>query len=651
MHADARTSKLVLRPSSRPSDMIPTFFGVLLGTLAEAFGFAYWHRSLARDDVPSGVAGLAIGGMLGWILTAFLVCYSPASHPRRTNKVNKALILLFALAIYKVGLWVAWQWLIPRAGLTAACAVLAVGLHYKHALAIHRITGRSLQPTLWNPITGLATLFAVGGAATWTATLSAGGAEALAFALWLAYSTVENLLQFHAGGLFDPPPHAQAPFSIVTEVERGHVPTVKAFFAPFDGNPLAVRKQFHGYERLHFCSFMLLEHSSGDATLVFEGNIDGPALTFLRDLAATDKAFLDSAYAGSVGYPAGGTSLQIADYLAEHDYGASALYVGQPGATRVQIERDEELRKAVQVELDVNRAKYVGLAPGKCREEIAKHVDSLGTFAWTMDPVKTLLRVRFGLRILYAALLGIVVGLAGLAWAVASFDGYLILFLAVAAIAVGLASLATAYVLWLRHREKNDKVNEKVAPLAGLLSLQKREDVQLQNHLVSLTDVKAGWLRLLTIRAVLVAVDMLARYFATRGNLSGIVTIHFARWVVLARPNRRAQLLFLSNYDGSWENYLGEFVDRASNGLTAVWSNTRLVDSDDGFPRTHWLFLIGGSRDEQWFKNYARLSQRADLLWYSAYPDLTMKHIANNREFRQGLHGSVSNVEHWLQRL
>ena len=49
------------------------------------------------------------------------------------------------------------------------------------------------------------------------------------------------------------------------------------------------------------------------------------------------------------------------------------------------------------------------------------------------------------------------------------------------------------------------------------------------------------------------------------------------------------RLLFLSNFDGSWENYLDDFIDKASIGLTGVWSNTLK------FPRTYFLVLGGAS--------------------------------------------------------
>jgi hypothetical protein len=129
------------------------------------------------------------------------------------------------------------------------------------------------------------------------------------------------------------------------------------------------------------------------------------------------------------------------------------------------------------------------------------------------------------------------------------------------------------------------------------------------------------------IKSVLKLIHVLAAVTLNKGNLSGIATIHFARWVVIDGGRR---LLFLSNYDGSWENYLDDFIDRASTGLTAIWSNTV------GFPRSYFL-AFGGATDELRFKTIVRRSQVPSLAWYSAYPDLSVQNIRANAAIREGL--------------
>jgi hypothetical protein len=137
-------------------------------------------------------------------------------------------------------------------------------------------------------------------------------------------------------------------------------------------------------------------------------------------------------------------------------------------------------------------------------------------------------------------------------------------------------------------------------------------------------------------------IAFLARLVFTRGSLGGIPSIHFAHWTVV---DQGSSLVFFSNYGGTWESYLDDFIQKAAIGLTAVWSHCQ------GFPKSRWL-VAGGARDERAFKRYARDSQAAEAVWYSAYPTLTMRRILNNRAIMEGLAGlSKAAPERWLARL
>jgi len=114
----------------------------------------------------------------------------------------------------------------------------------------------------------------------------------------------------------------------------------------------------------------------------------------------------------------------------------------------------------------------------------------------------------------------------------------------------------------------------------AMQAIMEHENRCMQNHLAAVSTLKPGRLRRLTLRLALWAVGAFSRHHSRPGYLGDIGTIHFARWILLPGTDK---LLFFSNYTGSWESYLGEFVDRASNGLTAVWSNT------ENFPKTAWV--------------------------------------------------------------
>ncbi len=145
----------------------------------------------------------------------------------------------------------------------------------------------------------------------------------------------------------------------------------------------------------------------------------------------------------------------------------------------------------------------------------------------------------------------------------------------------------------------------------------------------------------MTLRLVLRLTNLIART-ATKGVLLGIPSIHFAHWSLIDEGRR---LLFLSNYGGSWGNYLDDFIDKASFGLTAIWSNT------NDFPPTRFLFL-DGSRDGPRFKSFARGKQRVTNVWYSAYPDSTVQNIDNNSAIREDLFNTLDDTaaRSWLRR-
>jgi hypothetical protein len=205
----------------------------------------------------------------------------------------------------------------------------------------------------------------------------------------------------------------------------------------------------------------------------------------------------------------------------------------------------------------------------------------------------------------------------------------------------------------LRAKEKRDLADVNTRPVHDDKHLANDEDPDgvTQNQLTHVVDIKPGWFRLATLRFVLTAIDVIARVYSVRGNLGGIISIHFARWVILV--DRRAQkkdvrhrLLFLSNYDGSWESYLGEFVDRAAYGLTGVWSNTV------GFPRTEGL-LGAGAHDEEAFKQWTRRHQIHTQVWWTGVPDSTVQNIRDDIWIRQNLGRALPDdeVAAWLRKL
>jgi Dyp-type peroxidase family len=164
-----------------------------------------------------------------------------------------------------------------------------------------------------------------------------------------------------------------------------------------------------------------------------------------------------------------------------------------------------------------------------------------------------------------------------------------------------------------------------------------------QNHMVSVTKMIPGRFRIFTLLiAFRLIAGSLAKGAARRGFLADVGTIHFARWFII--PGTR-KLVFFSNYDGSWESYLEDFITKAASGTTGVWSNTL------GFPHTENLFFKGAADGDR-FKRFARRSMIPTQFWYSAYPSLSAEQIRKNMLIFDGLckiEGNSSQAEAWIQ--
>jgi deferrochelatase/peroxidase EfeB len=218
---------------------------------------------------------------------------------------------------------------------------------------------------------------------------------------------------------------------------------------------------------------------------------------------------------------------------------------------------------------------------------------------------------------------------------------YFLMAALVAGLLFGVEVLAAAvgYAL-LRHREKTD-VCDDIAPKARHVEkVMRRETFGAQNHLAASSIMKPGWFRWLTLRIGLWAAGFIAAYGSRPSFLGPTGVIHFARWILLPGTNK---LLFMSNYDGAWETYLEDFIEKAHEGVTGIWSNTQ------GFPRTESLFWKGATDGDR-LRRWTRRQQHPSWFWYVAYPKLSMARIRTNAAIRQGIAAARTEADaaDWL---
>lgn len=201
--------------------------------------------------------------------------------------------------------------------------------------------------------------------------------------------------------------------------------------------------------------------------------------------------------------------------------------------------------------------------------------------------------------------------------------------------------LAVLVVLRLRRLEISNTPEDKEPASPDVKAVMRREGYAAQNLLFSVSRLQPGLLRRFALRFSFFSVG-LVKYFCRPGFLGANRVIHFARWLVV--PGTR-QMVFLSNYDGSWQGYVGDFVinTAGAKGVTSIWSNCL------GFPRTRNLY-DDGAADRDRLVRWARRQQRPVHGWYTAYAGLTTDRIRTNAAIRQGLANATSaqDARDWL---
>lgn len=198
------------------------------------------------------------------------------------------------------------------------------------------------------------------------------------------------------------------------------------------------------------------------------------------------------------------------------------------------------------------------------------------------------------------------------------------------------------FLLLVRRAEKREPSDPRNARLEDVQAITLREDARgfEQNHIIAVMPLKRGLVRRLSFAFSMWWIRQAVTHWFRPGFVVTMGTIHKARWFVV--PGTR-QFVFHSNYDGSWESYLEDFITRANQGQTSAWSH------GEGFPPTRFL-ILDGAADGDRFKRWVRRQQRPSRCWYSRFPQLTAKQIRNNAMIEDGLARADSDTDarRWL---
>lgn len=425
----------------------------------------------------------------------------------------------------------------------------------------------------------------------------------------------------------------QSNIMVVAPIVESRVAELREMLSSMNVEPGVVDPQnsllpFGKLNTLHFARFVILEDdtredrlaygyppASATKSLALLCDFDGSSEIFLRELVGVAEPGLRRIF--SCCQPAPDSNLL--DWLKAHEARASASYVNWIGRTVLQVREENALYLALVSYLN-------GTAPqpsssrqiwsdlrGFIRQEQASGRVLLTPprttpFAWRL---KNLLHC-IGIPLL------------------------LILFLPLILLYLPI------FLIQLRIHEKTDPVIAPRPTTGHARALATLEDRIVTNQFSAYGNLKPGPFRRWTIAAVFLAIDYAARHVYNRGFLARVVTIQFARWVFLD-DHKRA--FFASNYDGSLESYMGDFINKVAWGLNIVFSNGL------GYPQTNWL-IAGGAKDELTFKDYLRRHQLPTQVWYNAAPGVTACDMERNSRIRNGLEKSGmsdSELEQWVR--
>ncbi|MGA7326805.1 MAG: cytochrome P450, partial [Rhodomicrobium sp.] len=433
--------------------------------------------------------------------------------------------------------------------------------------------------------------------------------------------------------------HASAASSLEADIKQLRNPAAQA-----------ARKAFEHAGCIHFSSLSVVRGGDAEPTYaVLEMSADGTQEDAIKALASNADALLRPIFEKGCGLK---PQEDLARFLSKHavDVGyrkknLGLLFCGTPGLRLQRIKAEEALSAKLSEVLDAKLGRHRDGEALRLLSDVREELRKQGGYDWAFlsEPAPFLANPNkpieipkiFATRPLLAGVGTLVLGTALLIWLAFAEHHSIVVnaFSLLASLLLGaelsiflLAGLIAGLIFALQQRERADVPRDFDPDPAAVQAIMANENKHIQNHMTGVSVMKPGILRNFMLRFMYFYVTRRLTLFFRPGYLNEIATIHFARWVLLPKTRN---LVFFSNYAGSWESYMEDFITKAARGLTGVWSNTV------GFPAAHNL-LFGGSEDGDRFKRWARRQQIPTLFWFSAYPDLACERIRVNAAIRDG---------------
>ena len=382
---------------------------------------------------------------------------------------------------------------------------------------------------------------------------------------------------------------------------------------------------FREFESLHFARLLIIDDTTQEdrriyglpdqpypSYLAFLGDVDGDGDAFLEQAATRASKGLRELFSCCEGFSA---STDLLAWMKQHSMPSAADYVNWRGRTVRSVRENAALHESLERYVDANAATLAELPPEATHAALQQYVQAeCSAGRLTLTPEKP----------------------TPVGWTIANLVHLIGVPLLLLIASPLLLVIGVIFIIRLRNLEKRDQETCWRVDQAYSDVLASIEDQDVTNQFSALGGVKPGLVRVWTLSFVLLIIDYTARHIYTRGRLARVRTILFARWVWL---DKRERVIFMSNYDGSLEAYMDDFINKVGFGLNVVFSN------GIGYPRANWL-VLDGCKDERKFKEYLRRHQLPTEVWYKAYPGLTAVDLERNLRIREGIDSnSMSEVE------
>src|ERR1700752_315959 len=385
---------------------------------------------------------------------------------------------------------------------------------------------------------------------------------------------------------------------------------------------------------LHFARIVVLEDQTLDDIttayglprrnyplyLTFLADFDGDVDQFRNQMISLSRKGLEQIFSFCTDFKPG---TDIASWMKQHEHRPSTMYINWVGRTMQQIREENALRQVVQTFVFNGGSQFQTSPPEQIRRAVKDFVDKeVSSKKLTLTPLGSMpltWRIKNLAHLIFVPLL------------LLFLSPLIILYLPI-------------FAFQLRRREKSDM---EIAPRPSAEYINRLpgiEDFDVTNQFTAMGSLKPGLFRRLLLVILLWLIESSPRHIYNRGHLARVPSIHFARWVFIDNKER---LVFCSNYDGSLESYMDDFINKVAFGLNVVFSN------GIGYPKTNWLFFQG-AKDEQRFKYFIRRHELPTEVWYDGHSGLTNFDLLRNAKIRSGLEQQpMTNVEamQWLQLL